>query len=369
MIKKLSLALVVAVLHLAGPAHAGQPSQLNAEDLLNAAQQSLAYVVSVSRADAALSADDASNKPYWDGLQDTGTNLEQAKTALAARDDKFFTAMASANAGYVQAEIALLMNGNSNPKIASGMKSLGGTLETLGENYSREAARLKQGGELTAAEQAQLDKLIAQQDELMKKLDEVEKNVAKNNAEMKAGIEKIRKESQKIRRSRSNVGGFVGGFFAAHYVYDWIWGWHWWWGPWGGWCPGYIDIGIIVWDDWSAGLVYDWDIVDDYIDVAELEYELLELDDALYDESLSYLDDGDFGFDGDMGELTQELEFGWDDVYTDTGMELVEQVEENLDVSAIYERSAPVETFEDYGIDDFGGADFGGDLEFGFDDW
>ena len=188
-------------------------------------------------------------------MQDLNANLDKSRTALATRDDSFFASLASSRASFVQAEIALIMISSSDQGVANGMKVLGGILDTLSNNYSKEAARLKDGRELTASEKQQLDKLIAQQDELLKKLEAVEKNVAENNEQMKAGIAKIKEESKKIRGSQRSVGGFVGGFYAAHLMYDWLWGWHWWWGPWGGWCPGYIDINIIIWDSW----------VDDYI--------------------------------------------------------------------------------------------------------
>ena len=353
------------------PAQTEQEGKANAEQLVDSAQKGLAYVVALARENKELAAENAKTKPFWGGLQDANNNLETAKNALASKDDKFFTSMASANAGFVQAEIGLIMNGIDDKRVSDGMKLLGGTLEKIHENYSREAGRLREGGDLTAKEKTQLDKLIAQQDELMKKLDEVEKNAAKNNVEMQAGIKKIKEESKKIRRSRRNVGGFVGGFFAAHFMYDWIWGWHWWWGPWGGWCPGFIDIGIVVWDDWGADIAYDWGYMDALADVDDLDYELLDdFDDSLYDDSMSYLDDGYFGFDGDMAELTEDLDFGWDDVSTDTGAELMDQVETNFDNTGHYDRSEPVETFEDYGMQDYGGADFGSDMDFGgFDDF
>lgn len=343
-----------------------QEGQATAAQLVDSAQKGLAYVVALARQNKELAAENAKTKPFWGGLQDANKNLETASKALASKDEKFFTSMASANAGFVQAEVALIMNGVNDKSLTDGMKLVGGTLEKIHQNYSREAARLKEGGELTAAEKSKLDKLIAQQDELMKKLDQVEKNAAKNNAEMKAGIEKIKKESRKIRNSRRNVGGFVGGFFSAHFLYDWIWGWHWWWGPWGGWCPGFIDVGIIVWDDWAADIAYDWGYMDALTDIDDLDLDLVDdFDASLYDDSMSYLDEGEFGFDGDMAELTQDLDFGWDDVSTDTGMELMERVEDNFDSTGFYDVAEPIDTFQDYGMDDFGGADFGFDMDFG----
>ena len=364
-----SLPRIVAVLlfmFLAQGAAAQQADQsANADDLLNKSQQALAIVVSGAKIDSSLAASDPRTKPFWDGLKDLYTNLADSREALQKQDSAFFTSLASASAAFVQAEIALIMLGNQDQRVASGMNALGDLLGVLNENFSKEAARLKQGGELTESEKKKLDELIAQQDQLLKKLEEVEKNVAKNNAEMQAGLAKIKEESRKIRNSRRTVGGFVGGFISAHILYDWLWGWHWWWGPWGGWCPGFIDINIIIWDSWIDDYVYDWTLADAYVDIADLEMDLMLLEDIDIAESLDFLESGDFGFDDDISVLTDDLDYGWDDVETDTGLDIRDAYESNFDKHSLYEQEVPIETFDDYGMDDFG-DDFSGMDDWGF---
>lgn len=366
-----SYLVVIAFLSTALAASAGaqEAEQANAEQLLERAQQTLATVVAAARQDNSLNAEAAKSKPFWDGLKDVGNNIENSKRDLANQDNRFFSSLASTMAGYAQAEIALLMLGSDNQAVSAGMNTLGGILQTLNENFSKEAARLKEGGELTTSEKQKLDRLIAQQDELIKKLEQVEANVAANNEQMKAGIEKMKKEAKKIRRSQRNVGGFVGGFLGAHILYDWLWGWHWWWGPWGGWCPGFIDIGIVIWDGWADEYIYDWALTEDLVDIADLELDMIDTMDIDVASNLEFLDESDFSFDGDLGELTEDIDHGWDDVSTDTGAQIMEQYEDNFDVPAIYDRAEPVETFQDYGVEDFGGdmgsMDFGGD----FGDW
>ena len=230
-IKLRSLLAVIIATSAAQVTFARADDQLNAGNLLERAQRTLAVVVTEAQRDTTLNVEVAKSKPFWDGLSDLNKNLETARAGIQKRDDSFFTGLAGSRASFVQAEIALLMNGGTTEGVASAMKALGVILDTLVQNFSKEAARLKQGGELTAAEEQSLDKLIAQQDELIRKLEEVERNIAKNNAQMQAGIKRIKEESSKLRRARRNVGGFVGGWFAAHFIYDWLWGWHWWWGP------------------------------------------------------------------------------------------------------------------------------------------
>ncbi len=339
--------------------------QANALDLIGSAQRAVGVVVQAAKNDPVLRSSNAKAKPFWDGMKDLNENLMKAETGLTLKDKTFFGSLASASAGFAQAKIGLAMSGSNNQPLDKTMDTLSGILDTLNANYSKEAARLRQGGELTDAEKNKLDKLIAQQDALLSKLDKVEKNVAANNSEIKKGIKKIRENSKKIKRSRYTAAGFAGGFFAAHITYDLLWGWHWWWGPWGSWCPGFIDINVIIWDDWVDYYEYDWELIDDYVDVADLELDTIDIDDAELQASDAFLDNADFGLaDGDLEELTSDLDNGWDDVSTDTGVEIQEGIDSNLDNSSIYEREAPIETFEDYGMDDFGG-DFGGsDFDF-----
>ena len=361
----LSTMVYIMMLLIGSVASAQESQQVNASDLIKNAQRAVGQVVRTAQNDPALEQDEAKAKPFWDAMKDLNENLDKAQTGLSLKDNTFFSSLASASAGFAQADIGITMSGSSDQALGKEMNTLGGIITALNENYSKEAARLKQGGDLTATERQQLDKLIAQQDELLKKLNEVEKNVGKNDENIKAGIDKIRKNSRKIKNSRRTGAGFAGGFFAAHIMYDWLWGWHWWWGPWGGWCPGFIDINIIIWDDWIDDFDYDWDLADDYIDAGELGLDDLDIDDAELAASDDFLDAGDFTLqDGDLAELTSDLDYGWDDVSTDVGNDIRDSYESNFDNQAIYEAEAPVETFQDYGMDDVGGDMGGMDFDF-----
>ena len=362
-----SVMFATVLMLLAGVVEAQAAQQANASDLIRSAQRAVGEVVRVAKNYATLSSADAKSKPFWDGMKDLNENLAKAETGLALKDKTFFSSLASASAGFAQAKIALAMSGNSSQQLDKTMDTLSGILDTLNENYSKEAARLKQGGKLTAAEKKQLDRLIAQQDVLLSRLDEVEKKVSGNNAEIKKGIKKIRENSKKIKRSKYTAAGFASGFFAAHMTYDLLWGWHWWWGPWGGWCPGFIDHNVIIWDDWVDHYDYDWDLIDDHVDVADLELDTIDIDDTDLAESDAFLENSDFGLgDGDLEGMTSDIDQGWDDVSTDTGAEIRDDFDSNFDNSAIYERESPIETFEGRGMDDFGddfgGSDFGGDF-------
>mgnify|MGYP000185507992 CR=1 FL=1 len=92
-------------------AFAQDDSQANARALLEKAQTSLAVTVAAAQKDATLNLDDAKSKPFWDGVKDVKTNLENSKRDLENQDNRFFASLSSATAGYAQAEIALIMTG------------------------------------------------------------------------------------------------------------------------------------------------------------------------------------------------------------------------------------------------------------------
>ena len=341
--------------------------QANASDLIREAQRAVGQVVKTAREDKALNPDAADAKPFWEAMKSLNESLDKADTGLTLKDQTFFSSLAMSVAAVQQAEIALEMNESRSPALQGAMSTLSGVVTTLNENYSKEAARLAQGGPLTDAERRQLNQLKAQQDSLEKKLRVVEENAAKNSESMKKGLEKIRENSKKIKNARSDGAGFAAAMLAANLMSGFLWGWHWWWGPWGYWCPGFIDVHVIVWDDWGGGYDYDWDLADEYVDTGDLGLDELDVDEADIAAGDEFLEQGDYGLDdADMTELTEELPAGWDEVDTDVGAEVMDGMQSNFE-HVPYEPEVEMNTFDDVGFDDFGGGfdDFGG----GFDDF
>lgn len=348
----------------AGGDAASSGTTATAADLIREAQRAVGQVVKAARDEGKLPQDGSDAKPFWNAMKELNEALDKADTGLTLKDETFFSNLAVSRAAVEQAAIALEMNDVSNPVVLESMTTLRKIVEAIHDNYSKEAARLKQGGELTAGERKQLSELKAQQDELLRKLKEVEKKAGKDNEKIQEAAKKIAKEAKRIRRSRNDVGGFVGAMAAASIINNMVWGWHWWWGPWGYWGPGYIDINIIIWDDWIDVCPYDWEIVDYEVDIDDLGLDVLDLDTAELTEMDGFLDEGDFSVDdADMVEITSDLYAGWDEVDTEMGADVMQGMEDNFDHMPYEPEFAP-NTFDDVGgFDDFGGGfdDFGGD--------
>ena len=355
-----AIGLMVLSAHLLADSHEAS-GQANAKALIGHAQSAVGQVVRAAQADPKLDAGKSEAKPFWEAMKGLNESLDKAETGLSLQDQTFFSNVAAARAQVIQADVALTMNGGGSAAVQTSMKTLTELVTRLDDNFSKETARAKKGDKLSKEEVSKLKQLQAQQKDLMKKLDQVERNAAKNNKEMQAGIKKMREESKKIRRAKRTAAGFAAGFMSARLMSSWMWGWHWWWGPWGVWCPGWIDINIDIWVDWIDVAPFDWDLVDMGVDIGDLD--LADLSDADLAASDDFLAGGDFSLDdNDMRALTSDMELGWDAVDSDAGMDVMNGMESNFD-DAPYEPAFEANTFDGHGMSDFGGGfdDFGGD--------
>ncbi len=339
------------------------------KELLSGAQKAVGQIVVAARKTPELSPDQAKAKPFWDAMKALNEALGKTETGMLLKDETFFSNLATASAMLAQAQVGVGMSGSSDTEVAEGMKLLSGLIRKMDENFSKEAARLRQGGQLSEAEKLQLKTLKEQVMRMEAKLAAVEKSTAGSNPNIRNGIKNIRSHRDRVMSADNTVGGFVGGLIAGRLITEWVWGWHWWWGPWGGWCPGWVDINIDVWVDWVDAIPYDWALVDDYrVDATDLEMDWLDMEADDLDLAEAYLDETDFELaDGDLAAFTEDLDLGWDDVESDVGLEIQEEMESNWD-HVPYKAEFEPATFDDHGIDDFGGGydDWGGDLDFGW---
>ena len=234
MMRRLTVLVTLAAFVVASvPGLAAEKGGADAAELIRQAQRAVGQVVRGAQEEPKLPADDADAKPFWNAIKELNQALDRADTGLRLKDETFFSALATARAAVQQAEIAVEMNEVTNTAVREPLGVLGRVVGALDENFSMEASRLEQGGELTAKEREQLAKLKSRQDELQKKLEAVEKQAGKNSDKIKESAKQIAENSKKIQKSGNNVGDFVAAMLAARLISDLLWGWHWWWGPWG----------------------------------------------------------------------------------------------------------------------------------------
>ena len=294
-------------------------SKQNAAQLVESAQQSVAYIVKSARAAGeGFDPAKAKAKPFYNALKKVDTSLQDAGKQLAAKDKKFFTSASNAQSATTEMLVTLDLTGTRNAKVEKGAKKLAASVNALAENYTPLAQRKAKGGKLTDAEKTEFAKLQASQKELAAKLSKVSAQAKKNPA-LAAGIAQTRKTAQAIAKAPATVVSYVDALGALDIVRGWLWGYYW-----------YLPAGAASWwtysypsqwnsyytDAWSS-YDYNWastqsavSVADSYaLDVSaadlsatdsfldETSFDMSEQESAEVAEESSSLDDDGFGAD------------------------------------------------------------------------
>jgi len=172
-----------------------------ASELLAAAKKAQAAMLKNARADKGLDPKVPKNKPFYAAVKKLSAQLERAEKGLAAKNNDFFDAVSEARSAQEQMKVA--------------WEALGHSLDLLRRDYSKEAARKKKGGELTAKEKADFAKIKAHQKELLAKIDALQAKAKKDKA-LERGLAKMEKESKRIADSPVTLADYL----AALYLLD-----------------------------------------------------------------------------------------------------------------------------------------------------
>ena len=225
----LLLCLLLSIFTLARatkPAHTPAPDtkmaqkkptaqKADAKTLLNDANKALAAMIKAARADKELDPKTPKNKPFWKPAQLVAKNLKLAQTGLQTKSDDFFKGIAEASQAEQQMKVGWQLTDSKNTKVIENEKILGNAIESLRTNYSKEAARKKQGGELTAKEKAEFEKIKAQQKDLLTKISKLEKSAQKDKA-VANGLSEIQKQAERITGQPATLDAYI----ATLYLLD-----------------------------------------------------------------------------------------------------------------------------------------------------
>lgn len=187
----------------------------DAKTLLNDANKALAAMIKAARADKGLDPKTPKNKPFWKPTQLVAKNLKLAQTGLQTKSNDFFKGIAEASQAEQQMKVGWQLTDSKNKKVIENGKILGNAIESLRTNYSKEAARKKQGGELTAKEKAEFEKIKAQQKDLLAKISKLEKSAQKDKA-LAEGLNEIQKQAERITRQPATLDAYI----ATLYLLD-----------------------------------------------------------------------------------------------------------------------------------------------------
>src|SRR6266480_587981 len=187
----------------------------DAKSLLDIANKALAAMIKAARADEGLSPKTPKNKPFWKSTQLITKNLKTAKAGLATKSNDFFKGIAEARKAEEQMKVDWQLTDSKNQSVIDNGKNLGHAIALLRTDFSKEAARKKQGGELTAKEKAEFEKIKAQQKELLAKIKKLEKEAQKDKA-LEKGLHELQKQAKHILKEPDTVDAYI----ATLYLLD-----------------------------------------------------------------------------------------------------------------------------------------------------
>ena len=244
----------------------------DAKTLLNDANKALAAMIKAARADKGLDPKTPKSKPFWKPAQLVAKNLKLAQTGLQNKSNDFFKGIAEASQAEQQMKVGWQLTDSKNTKVIENGKILGNAIDSLRTNYSKEAARKKQGGELTAKEKAEFEKIKTQQKDLLAKISKLEKSAQKDKALAK-GLPEIKTQAERVSKQPDTLDAYIATLYLLDRQAGLLRGYEY-----------YVDkswraqyLGLVDWMTgydtwyytWYDSVSYDWAWVDTTVDVYE----------------------------------------------------------------------------------------------------
>src|SRR5438270_8462114 len=275
--------------------------------LLDDANKALAAMIKAARADNGLDPKTPKNKPFWKSTQLIAKNLKMAKTGLSAKSNDFFKGVTGARQAEEQMKVDWELTDSKNKQVIDNGKKLGHTIALLRTDFSKEAARKKKGGELTAKEKADFDKIKAQQKELLAKIKKLEKEAQKDKA-LEKGLHESQKQANHILKEPATVDAYIATLYLLDVQIGLVRGYEYYVDK--DWRSDWVALETITtnyetsYSEWETSASYEWASVDISADIYEGED--VDVSESVSDEEVnseeSYAENESF----DMSEAEEE---------------------------------------------------------------
>jgi hypothetical protein len=246
----------------------------NAKQLVDNARKALALMVKSARADKGLDPKTPKNKPFWKATQKIAKHLDRAQKGLAAKNDEFFKGISDARAAEEQMKIDWQLTNSKNKEVIEGGKKLGHALAILRTDFSKEAARKKKGGELTAKEKQEFEKIKAQQQALLAKITALKAKAKKDKA-FEHGLKKLEARANRIVKAPETVDAFVATLYLVDEIEGMLYGYDYYVDK--EWRADWVDVETVT-SEWEVTYTeietsetYEWSETDVSVDIAVSE--------------------------------------------------------------------------------------------------
>jgi hypothetical protein len=335
----------------------------DAKTLLDDANKALAAMIKAARTDTGLDPKTPKNKPFWKSTQLIAKNLKMAKTGLAAKSNDFFKGIAEARQAEEQMKVDWKLTDSKNKQVIENGKKLGHAIALLRTDFSKEAARKKKGGELTAKEKAEFDKIKAQQKALLANIAKLEAAAKKDKA-LEKGLREMKKQADHIVKEPGTLDAYIATLYLLDVQAGLIRGYEYYVDK-----PWRADYLVLVdwvhtyetsYYEWETSVSYDWALVDTTIDI---DYgEEVDVSESVSDEEISseesYAENESF----DMSETEEEEVAAEEDTDEEVASDDDDSMEDASDDEGddMSDDDSGDDAGDDNGDDD-GGDDDGGD--------
>ena len=333
--------------------------------LLDDANKALAAMIKAARADNGLDPKTPKNKPFWKSTQLIAKNLKMAKTGLSAKSNDFFKGVTGARQAEEQMKVDWELTDSKNKQVIENGKKLGHAIALLRTDFSKEAARKKKGGELTAKEKAEFDKIKAQQKQLLAKIAKLEAGAKKDKA-LEKGLREMKKHAEHIVKEPVTLDAYIATLYLLDDQIGLIRGYEY-----------YVDkpwrtdyLVLVDWTntyatsyyEWESSVSYDWTLAATSVDIHDSEG--VDTSESVSNEEISseesYVENESF----DMSEAEEEevaAEEDTDEEVASADDDSMEDASDDEGEDMSDDDSGDDEGADDNGGDDDGGGDDGGD--------
>src|SRR6184192_2762559 len=327
--------------------------------LLDDANKALAAMIKAARADNGLDPKTPKNKPFWKSTQLIAKNLKMAKTGISAKSNDFFKGVTGARQAEEQMKVDWELTDSKNKEVTENGKKLGHAIALLRTDFSKEAARKKAGGELTAKEKAEFDKVKAQQKELLAKIAKLEAGAKKDKA-LEKGLREMKKQAEHIVKEPVTLDAYIATLYLLDDQIGLIRGYEY-----------YVDkswrgdyLVLVDWTntyatsyyEWESSVSYDWTLAATSVDIHDSEG--VDTSESVSNEEISseesYVENESFDMSESEGEEVAAEE--------DTDEEVASADDDSMEDASDDEGEdvSDADSGNDEGADDNGGDDDGG---------
>lgn len=157
--------------------------------------------------------------PFWSTLNGLRIRVLMIESALSRRDGEFFTLLDQGSTDLGALRVSWARAGVNNAQAVRNLRIASTSYRMLRANYGREGVRLRQGGDLSEAEQRQFQRLQRTQRRFAESLRALREQAQRQNDRVSvAELDRFRGEAERIVLAPANLESYLNSLIASSEV-------------------------------------------------------------------------------------------------------------------------------------------------------